>query len=598
MHGIQSSDKHHIVKEKKQKSKKKKDRSQHYNKGRAWKVDYYLSFPLHVRVVRSIAHYKMHMLESVFKQNHVNAASFEIFIFVVFIALGLFRDNPYFRIPAAGSIILLFTMIIMVSGVVRYWLRGWASTVIVLILILANSLTAFEFINPRNQAYGLNYSTSKAEFSNTGLLYNSSKKHYDEDVSAGIEILENWKAKWTAKGVDKPKLILLNTSGGGVRSMVFTFRTLQVLDSTLNGELMNYTHLITGSSGGMISASYYRQLYIDKKNELLLANQDSDNKYLKDIGKDMLNGAAFSSVVGDLFLSSQKFKDGDYTYIKDRAYAFEQQLHENTDSILDTRLGDYLEDERNSKIPMMIISPTIVNDGRALFISPQPCSYMINNPDNADADIQTVVNGVEFSRFFHEQNALNLKMTSALRMNATFPYITPPVSLPSEPALEVMDAGIRDNYGITNSVRYLYTFKDWIEDNTGGVVILQIRDSYKVDQIQDNSIKTLFQKLTTPFRNISGNFLVMQDYIQDSEMQYAKEWFNGPLDVVHIQMPYMQRKIALNWHLTNHDKNHLIKMVLNDENRKSIQRLVELLEVDTTIAFKEHENNSLISSQP
>ncbi|NNC86054.1 MAG: patatin-like phospholipase family protein [Bacteroidia bacterium] len=598
MHGIQSSDNLQLDEEQIAKTAKKRKKHQ-YRKSRGWRVDNYFGFPLHLKAVRSIAHYKVHMLDSVFKQNHINAAFFEIFIFVTFIALGLFRDNLYFRIPAAGSIILLFTIIIMLSGVLRFWLRGWASTAILAVLLLLNSLTSFEFINPRNQAYGLDYSTAKTEYSNQTLSENSSQIHFEEDVSAGIEILENWKAKWTARGVEKPKILLLNTSGGGVRSMVFTFRTLQVLDSTFNGELMNHTHLITGSSGGMISAAYYRQLYIDDKDVLLKANRDVNNQYLKNIGKDMLNGTAFSAVVGDLFLNSQKFTDGDYKYIKDRAYAFEQQLHENTDSILDTRLVDYLEDERNSKIPMMVITPTIVNDGRALFITPQPSSYLINNPQNTDSDIQTVVNGVEFSRFFHDQNALNVKMTSVLRMNATFPYITPPVSLPSEPALEVMDAGIRDNYGLTNSVRFLYTFKDWIEENTSGVVLLQIRDSHKEEQVQDNSIKTIFQKLTTPFRNISGNFLVMQDYIQDTELQYAKEWFNGPLDIVHIQMPYMKEKIALNWHLTNRDKNHLIKMVLNEENRKSLDRLIQLLENDTTsLANKSQESAVLVRSHP
>ncbi len=53
--------------------------------------------------------------------------------------------------------------------------------------------------------------------------------------------------------------------------------------------------------------------------------------------------------------------------------------------------------------------------------------------------------------------------------------------------------------------------------------------------------------LSNRMSNISGNFLVMQDYIQDTELQYAKEWFDGPLDIVHIQMPYMEEKIALNW---------------------------------------------------
>jgi hypothetical protein len=70
---------------------------------------------------------------------------------------------------------------------------------------------------------------------------------------------------------------------------------------------------------------------------------------------------------------------------------------------------------------------------------------------------------IEFQRFFRDQDADNLKLTSALRMNATFPYITPIVSLPSQPPMRVMDAGLRDNYGYRISrFAFLHTFRDWI----------------------------------------------------------------------------------------------------------------------------------------
>ncbi|NNF02349.1 MAG: hypothetical protein HKN22_06665, partial [Bacteroidia bacterium] len=102
---------------------------------RSWKVDTYLSFPLKVRLVRSTKHYKNYMLQSVFKQNHINAAVLEISIIVIFILLGLFREVEILKLPAAASVFILFTIIIMISGVLRYWLRGWANTVIILLLL-------------------------------------------------------------------------------------------------------------------------------------------------------------------------------------------------------------------------------------------------------------------------------------------------------------------------------------------------------------------------------------------------------------------------------------------------------------------------------
>jgi hypothetical protein len=91
---------------------------------KSWRVDTYIIFPFRTKLVRDTRHYKKFMLQRVFQQNHLNAAVVEIVVFITFILLGLLRDYPVFRIPAGGSILLLFTMLMMLSGVFRYWLRA------------------------------------------------------------------------------------------------------------------------------------------------------------------------------------------------------------------------------------------------------------------------------------------------------------------------------------------------------------------------------------------------------------------------------------------------------------------------------------------
>jgi hypothetical protein len=83
---------------------------------------------------------------------------------------------------------------------------------------------------------------------------------------------------------------------------------------------------------------------------------------------------------------------------------------------------------------------------------------------------------VDFGALFAKQNPMNLRMLTALRMNATFPYILPNVWLPSTPVIDVMDAGLRDNFGQEVALRFTRVFKDWILENTSGVVLIQIRD--------------------------------------------------------------------------------------------------------------------------
>jgi hypothetical protein len=186
---------------------------------------------------------------------------------------------------------------------------------------------------------------------------------------------------------------------------------------------------------------------------------------------------------------------------------------------------------------------------------------------------------VEFTKLFKEQNAWNLKFTSALRMNASFPYVMPMVTLPSEPSMEVMDAGYRDNYGIRVAIRYIYVFRNWIESNTDGVVIIQIRDKQKTidDKKNPNSV---MGRLAKPLGNLYDNIFNTQDFDNDQLLQYASGWLKCDLEVVNFHLMQTEKeRTSLSWHLTQLEKSRIIESFWAIENnRKAAKRLIELLE--------------------
>ncbi|HQO86092.1 MAG TPA: hypothetical protein PKX84_00420 [Bacteroidia bacterium] len=541
---------------------------------RGWKVETYLTFPFKLRLVRSTSHYKSFMLASVFRQNHINAAVLEMIIFLLFILLGLFRDYSVFRIPAGGSILLLFTMIIMIGGVFRYWLRGWAYTALVGLFILINFLSGLEVFNFKNKAYGLNYDGAQPEYSIPKMEEILSHYRLQKDYETGLVSLNNWKKKWHDAGVEKPKLVVLSVSGGGVRSALFTFNAMLELDSALNGQLLRYTQFISGSSGGLIGASYYRELYLrNKGSQKILENKET---YLKNISKDVLNATAFSFIISDLFLNFQQFNYHGKTYLKDRAYAFEEQLNENTGHILDKQLSEYYLPELKSEIPRLVICPTVVNDGRFMVISPLPSTYLLKSKNNSNFK-EAIPDGVDLMSYFENQGAGNLRYLSALRMNATFPYIMPVAQMPSEPTFQVMDAGVRDNYGVQTSVRYLIAFRQWIMENTSGVVFVQIRDNNKYEQSKMRTIRSLWEKVMSPFKNLSSNFIVMQDYVNDSFSEYLKTLYGRQIRFVDLQMNQKEERISLSWHLTQKEKLYVIQEGNNEMNKFSIEAFCNLL---------------------
>jgi hypothetical protein len=227
---------------------------------------------------------------------------------------------------------------------------------------------------------------------------------------------------------------------------------------------------------------------------------------------------------------------------------------------------------------MLVIAPTITNDGRRLLISSQPISYLTNVSSSLGVPLESSYEFIEFRKMFAKQNALNLKFTSALRMGATFPYVMPMVSLPSEPQIEVMDAGIRDNYGIQIALKYIYEFKKWINKNTSGVIIIQIRDRQKEVAVIDSK-NSVVKRLTRPAGNVLDNIFYTQDYENDQLLMYAKEWMGVDLDVLNFNLRKEIKKdnVSLSWHLTKLEKRMVINSINNPENKASLKKLKELL---------------------
>ncbi len=544
---------------------------------RDWYVETYWTLPFVNRLVRPVRHYKKEMLRKVFKQNHQNAFFFVLICTVTLFVLSFFQDKPFFIIPAGASILLLFTMFIMLTSALYVWIRGWASLLLILIFLTVNGLYKLDVFNNSNKAYGLNYDTVKASFTNSVLdKMNCDSLQREADIRYTIEILNKWRLKNISANEKKPKLVLINAPGGGLRASLWTFYSLQYADSVLGGELLKHTELITGSSGGMIGAAYLRELYWRKQTGRL--NSTHFSEYVNNMGKDVLNPIAFSLAVNDFFFPLQKVKKGSFQYNKDRGYAFEWKLNLNTDGILNRSLHDYLQPEKEAILPLMIFSPTVANDGRKLFISAQPISYLCQNYFTQNAHVQPLYDGIEYSRFFEPQGAQNTRFSSVLRMSATFPYVSPIVSLPSEPRIEVLDAGMRDNFGLETSLKFLFAFRNWITSNTSGVVIIQIRDKKKESPIDENPTRDILQNAVLPLGLLYSNLFNIQDLNQNQLLQYASLWFDQQVDIINLEMKRTKvDNISLSWHLTNNEKSRILESVNLKENQQSIQKLKELL---------------------
>ena len=554
------------------------------------RVDYYLD-NLRVRKVEehNINFYDKAAILQVFDQNHFNLVVIEVCIFGLVLLLGIFKDHPYFQLPAAASVMIFLTIFVMLSGAFSYWFGGWSATAALALFLTLNFMVGEDFFSQKYEAFGLNYTKPPSEYTVDALRKLNDSTHVQQDKDSTLIMLENWRKKFPAD--QKPKMVFLCVSGGGKRAALWTLNALQTADSLTQGKLFKNSILVTGASGGLIGASYFRELKLREIQGEDIRPYASSHR--DRISTDNLNPLIFSLLANDLFVGFTKFEYAGNYYLRDRGYTFEDQLNQITEGTMDKPIVAYKEYETKATIPMVILTPTIVNDGRKLYIASRPVSFMNSDALSFPQYAFTKYSGVDFHTLFAEQGAENIRFLSALRMSATFPYITPNTTLPTDPPIQIMDAGISDNFGLSDAVRFQYAFKEWILENTSGVIFLSIRDSPKLGTISAKGAQSILDDITQPISSVYNNFENFQDINSDLQISLMKTWFKGPIHRIDLQyqtevyVPILQEmdsirqnnaRASLSWRLTTREKYGVISNIFSSSNVEQIQKLKQLLE--------------------
>lgn len=540
-------------------------------------VQWFLSATLHLRKPRDVRHYPQEFLDLIFKRHHFSAVLAILLAFILLVSIGFLSDNSIFQAPAAASITLLFAILIGVAGALSSFLHSWTIPLVVMLYLGINWMYQNDIIDLRNKAYGLNYNSSvmRPLYNRETVQEMASPDSEAADKAQFLKRLENWKRK---QGKEKPTLFLINVSGGGTRSATFTMNVLQRLDSISHGRLMQHTVLISGASGGMLGAAYFRELYLQK--QLGRVQSLQSKTWVDDISKDLLNPLFSSFISRDLIGPAKRFTLDSNTYIKDRGYAFERKLNENTHGLLDKRVGDYMLPEDTALIPTMLFNSVISRDGRKMIIATRPARFLMRGVTDSSKITQGDADGIDFNSLFSHQKAMNLRVTSALRMNATFPYVLPNVWLPTQPVVDVMDAGLRDNYGQETSLRFVQVFHTWLKENVGKVVLIQIRDRKQGEWDEPKENSSLLSFLTKPFLLLQNNWFRLQDYYQNDQLEYMYSSFGDQFHRLCFQYipAHKDAHASLSFHLNASEKQDIAETLNSPSNKQVFDAFNQLLQ--------------------
>lgn len=542
------------------------------------KADTYLSYDLKVERMSDLESYHPRVLRTVLRRHHRNAIAAAFVSLLMLILLGIFMDQPRLRIPAGAGFLILFSVVMALVAAVKYFLKTWELVGWILIGFAVSILIKFSFFNIGSIAYGMDYKTpSKPAYTYEALRDSFNFLRYESDKYYEQLRLGNWLQLQKDSSNGKPTLVVVAVSGGGSRSAYWSFRSLQYLDSLTKGKLFQRTTVLTGASGGMLGASYWHGLHA--KNLHGDPSALYHPRYQENIGKDLLNSIIFSFASVDFISPFNKIAIAGNSYNRDRGYAMEQEMIRNTEGILDKSIGKDRELTAKGIIPQLIINGTIINDGRKLMISSQPVSYLMQPAYSVKDSFSPAIDAVDFSRFFAGQEAFRLRLTTALRMNATFPYILPMVKLPCEPEMDIMDAGLRDNFGLEVAVRYLSVHKEWIEANVKNVIFLQIRDTREEAVFPFSEYKSFGSILTDPLFVIHHKWEPFQSYTHG----YLKDLLPSLSDKINMvtltYIPFETDKTAtLNFHISQREKEDLYNAIFNPQNQAQISHFLELIQ--------------------
>jgi hypothetical protein len=541
-----------------------------------WPVENYLTRHLSVRLVRGVEHYSEELLLSVFRQHHFNAFILQVLMIVLILFLGSMMDNDYFIIPAGASMMLLFSAGMMLLGAFSYWTRGWRTFSFIILILIISLVIQSGLLNTQSRVAGMIYSGLCPECTEQTVRQHANLEFVNQDKKYTLQILENWKKKniQEYRTGHKPKMIFIAASGGGHRASLWTLKTLQQLDDEFQSRFMQQTILMTGASGGLIGSAYFRELYYKRVQGDSIDLQDK--KYLDNISRDLLNPVVFAIASNDVFFPWRKYKSGLEYYKKDRGYLFEKYLNHNTGHLMNKKLKEYKWPEYNMEIPMLILAPTIITDERKMYISPQPVRYLTRPGSDSVTFNKQGIDGIDFGTFFEANNSYDITLTTALRLNATYPYILPNSVLPSANRVEVMDAGIRDNFGIETILRFTHVFKDWIKENTDGIIIININsvnlESRELKPMNSNLMARLFN----PIGNLYDNWTIIQQYNQNASIVMMNDIMGGQLD--YIEFNYTpgdknEKAASMSFHLNAREKTNIIQSFEYPENQAALLQL-------------------------
>jgi hypothetical protein len=424
-------------------------------------------------------------------------------------------------VPAAPAVALALALLTGSWGFFAFWLRRYRLLGLTLLVLIAVALGASRDVPPE----GVRSASLRCDPRPHGL-----------DDRATLE-------RWRHVATDAlPPLVVVTTSGGASRAALWTVTVLDALERRVPG-FLRHVRIITGASGGMVGAAHY-------VSAIEPAHPVPDLAAVR----AGVTADSLSAVTRALILPGFE-----------RGRALEMAWEEHAPRL--ARPFQVLADgEWSGWRPSLVFTPMMVEDGRRLIISNLDLAALTltrGGPSSclADEPCDQSVSGVELFACPGE-GVDRLRLSTAARLSATFPWVTSAALLPSQPARRLVDAGYYDNFGVDVASLWIRQHAGWIRDSTSGLLVVQIRDTQSQGERKNvlfppgpGVVQEWYSALSTPLEGDLQARMSTQSFRNDDELGLVASHpaFADRPGFVATTLFELDGKAPLSWYLSDED---------------------------------------------
>ncbi|MFI5183343.1 MAG: hypothetical protein ACHQNV_03010 [Vicinamibacteria bacterium] len=464
------------------------------------------------------------------REFHLTAGVLALAGVALYLALRFLNRRAGWQIYPAGAVCVLLYVISAAHGFVAY---RWAAAQVPTYLALAATYALLNARFQRARVVGL------------------------EGVQPGaVELLDDLAVleKWRRRHEKPPVLVIMAADGGGIRAGLWTATVLARLEQEWPPFAL-HLRAVTGASGGMLGAAIWVATLAEPEDARRPRHRCGGSEVGGDEVLDMVQMGGLSAIAAGMVF--RDFLPPPFRSGPDRGRCLELAW-EGHCAELRRPMADLAPGEGSGWRPSLILSPMIVEDGRRLVISNLDLGSLLDNEG------PMLGGGRSYSlagvQLFRKLPARTLSLSTAVRLQANFPWVLPSTELPpldpGRPRFRVVDAGYYDETGVDLACLWIFRHREWLRAHTAGVLLIQNRDQpsrnrHELPRAQRGLVRGL-DGLVTPVSAVLRARDSTASYRNDATVAALARTFNQGTDDEFFTTAVFEltSQASLSWSLT------------------------------------------------